>query len=735
MFLYQWASLFCVTIAINGCGIPFAPLSKNSPKPGPMYLFGKPITGADLSNQPLNLAQPTSCTEARLALTQLLLTKMQWDLELQFQSWSPLEEDFPGLQNSEPSAATTSGEAAVSSSAPVDFTTTNNQVAGVEESDFIKNSGTHMYIAQDNSLRVVKSWPAEDMRVVATLELKDSLDSLLLVDDQTLIVVGRPRLKSQKEKVPVGPGANLSSVMPSYRPESSWTQYSFEHLSLTRIDITDPNEPQIKSRYVFRGSLHAMRRIGNSVRLILNHSLQFPKGVTTGISGQDYQKIKNREAYRNVLLQLYQKNSSIMRNASLTELLSPPHLDTDADALEDQEGLIDVHESVDSCAQLHIPQFPSVHFGLTKIVTINLQDDTPQVHQNVIPGIENLIYASTDSLYLASSTQEWRPWSMRDGVASGDALQHTTIHKFDLRKPNQAEYVASGIIEGTPLNQFSLDELDGVLRVATTVLQDAGEENQTGRTRTVNRVVTLGLQDGQLGVLGQTPDLAPNESIYSARFHGTRGFMVTFRRVDPLFSIDLSNPEKPTVLGELKIPGFSEYMQFISESHILTIGRDADEQSGRVGELKLSLFDVSDMANLTEVSSHIIQLPSGKDYQESQATHDHRAFTWFAKSGHLAIPVNHWDWQSSAIESSLQLFQVDPADGIRPVGSVGLNDWEMEPETNWTRPPSNLYVRRSVFADDFVYAITNKGVKAVRVEQPDTTVCTVEYDDIDAWSK
>ena len=224
----------------------------------------------------------------------------------------------------------------------------------------------------------------------------------------------------------------------------------------------------------------------------------------------------------------------------------------------------------------------------------------------------------------------------------------------------------------------------------------------------------MGLRDNQLKILGQTPDLAPGERIYSARFDGERGFIVTFRQVDPLFAIDLHDPTNPKVVGELKIPGFSSYMQFIAENTILTIGRDADINTGRTRGMKISVFDVSDMKNLREIASKVLDEGS---WQSSEAQSNHKEFTYFAKTGHLAVPMQSSSYMNGqyTYQNELRLFHIDASIGVTDAGTLDTDEFTSYP------------IRRSIFADDVVYAISEAGIKAALVAQPQSDLAQVQF--------
>ena len=376
--------------------------------------------------------------------------------------------------------------------------------------------------------------------------------------------------------------------------------------------------------------------------------------------------------------------------------------------------------------------------GLTTIISIDL--DAPLARQDdpaviTAPGI---VYASTTGLYLA--TNNFRDWPMRGGggVAVGgdvavsggtttplavpgettgtavdtdsreDALalderQATQLHKFDVSADGgPAAYRASGRIYGEVLNQFSLGEHENVLRVATT-------ERRFDDWTTVNHVFTLSEAveaDGGgrvLAVDGHVGDLAEGERIYAVRFIGDRGFVVTFRQVDPLFTLDLSDPANPTVVGELKVPGFSTYLHPIDDDHLLAIGQAADE-NGRVTGMQLSLFDVSDFAH--PVLAH--RQPLGQGW--SEALYEHKALTWWPAESLLMVPVTAWDEQTGDQFDGLQLFTVSLDDGFESYGEITHEDLEQPDGQDgyWF----SWQIERSLVIGETIYSVSDLGMKA-----------------------
>ena len=202
------------------------------------------------------------------------------------------------------------------------------------------------------------------------------------------------------------------------------------------------------------------------------------------------------------------------------------------------------------------------------------------------------VYASQESLYVSTNVyipnDAWERFP-NDMVALEETYE-SAIHKFDIAGEGPAEYRASGSVEGHLLNQFAMDEFEGFLRVATTMGSPWGGDDSE------SQVVVLGERNGVLTQVGAVGDMGEGERIYSVRFIGATGYVVTFRQVDPLYVLDLRDPENPTVSGELKIPGYSAYLHPLGDGLLLGVGQDADSD-GRTLGAKATLFDVSDPAN------------------------------------------------------------------------------------------------------------------------------------------
>jgi Beta propeller domain len=283
---------------------------------------------------------------------------------------------------------------------------------------------------------------------------------------------------------------------------------------------------------------------------------------------------------------------------------------------------------------------PAQHSGIDmlSVLTVDMRRGLPAVDSDAIMAGGQTVYASPKALYVATPT-----WT-EDGPL---LAEHTLIHKFAASEPDATSYRASGRLEGSLLNQFSLSEHDGVLRAATTV--GAGTEGES-------RVTTLAERDGVLTRLGEVGGLGKGERIYAVRFLGELGYVVTFRQVDPLYTLDLSDPRNPRTVGELKIRGYSAYLHPLGDGLLLGVGQDASERGTALGT-QVSLFDVSASARPQRL--HAWSVPGGSS---SEAEWDHHAFLWWAPSKLAVLPL-----ESAPFSGTVGL-TVERAAGIAEAG-------------------------------------------------------------------
>jgi uncharacterized secreted protein with C-terminal beta-propeller domain len=262
------------------------------------------------------------------------------------------------------------------------------------------------------------------------------------------------------------------------------------------------------------------------------------------------------------------------------------------------------------------------YHSYTNVVAINVQNPREWItHETYLLSSSSNIYVSQEHIYLTS------PWWLQDKEGGSEA---TMIYKIRVKK-GDIEYIADGSVPGRVLNQFSMDEHNDYFRIATTL----GYVSRSG-SKTSNNVYVL---NSSLGITGSLEGLAPGEDIYSARFMGKRCYLVTFKKVDPLFVIDLSDPNNPEVLGKLKIPGYSDYLHPFDENTLIGIGKETIE--AKEGDfawyqgVKISLFDVSNVIKPIEIAKYEI----GDRGTDSLALRNHKAFLFSKSKNLLVIPI------------------------------------------------------------------------------------------------
>jgi hypothetical protein len=297
------------------------------------------------------------------------------------------------------------------------------------------------------------------------------------------------------------------------------------------------------------------------------------------------------------------------------------------------------------------------------------------------------------------------------------------------------------------LNQFSLDEQDGYLRVATHITNFGGgvsvgvgvaEPDATvsgGSAQNINNphnaVYVLKEQEGELAVVGSLEGIAPNENLYAARFLADRGFLVTFQQIDPLSVLDLSDPTYPKLVGELKVPGYSDYLHPFGENLLIGVGRSTMQISGgftEPGGVQLSLFDVSDLKHPTLID----QVTVGGFGSESDVSFNHKAFAFLPDRGLLVIPAvlmseqvipEGWGWSYQPELDGVLVYQVESS-GFTELGRVSSVVYD---EMGWTQ------WRRGAIIDNAVYAVTPAGVRAASLDDfaaPTKLVLTRNDDEI-----
>lgn len=512
---------------------------------------------------------------------------------------------------------------------------------------------------------------------------------------------------------------------------------------ITVLDIARRSQPRVVKELELGGRLGQTRMIGRKLYLVTTSPLRLPHTVYRAITNVDWTPLNSTNGWDPTDPAAAAAVAEMRSRVSRRIRQAPDR--RDIERLLPQARVIGPGGRAGSPRALHSPRdlfVPSTGSrpGLLSLTRLDL--DRFDLQSTGVMAHGSKVYASPRSFYVAQPANRW--WRGRGGV------QTTRIHKFSLGDGERAPaYAASGTVRGTLLNQFSMDEHKGHLRVATTERSIRRWSRRSGRwgrrrgrptfTRGGNHIHVLAQKGANLKVVGSVTGLAKGERIYSARFLGDEGYIVTFRRTDPLFTIDLSDPRRPRVMGELKVNGFSSYMHPLGRRTLLTIGQDATN-TGRQTGVHLQIFDVSDLTNPRRTHHHRLNIGSGRSW--SQAQSNHHAFTYDRKSGVLAFPLTLRDYSNSENNFvGLMLVAADPWAGLREIGRIDHANLTL------SRPGQPCIInaaghcaprrvrtglrapkmRRSIIIDGFIYSLSTLGLKVNALRNPDTDVAQVVF--------
>jgi len=416
-------------------------------------------------------------------------------------------------------------------------------------------------------------------------------------------------------------------------------------------------------------------------------------------------------------------NIEVLDEISLEEMLPQVH-----ERFGDQ--IITHHMNGKDCSDFASPE-GVMNRGYTSIFTLDLNSEDFEFEADHIVGNWPQVYASQDTLIITENAWDWWWFWGNDDLDEG-----TNIHTFDISDPSTTTYSGSARVEGTIQNQFSISEYEGVVRVATTTGQWGRwwlEDPELMENHVICLTHTLDENSEKNGLteIGRVDGIAYNESIWSARFVEDRAYIVTFENMDPLWTINLSDPTSPRVMGELEVPGVSTYIHPLSNNSILTIGLGpADEETGLGldwGHTRLSLFDVSNFSDprLTQaLSVSPVQNPEdGWSWAWSEATWEHKAFQYWEPKGMLAIPMNTYRYDSYYDDSGRYHYEYEwisklmivnvTEEGLEIHGEVNHSQFYENDEDRWW---SSYNIRRSIFMGEYIYAISHGGITVTHLD-------------------
>lgn len=467
------------------------------------------------------------------------------------------------------------------SSSGGDFSQTNVQVQGVDEADIVKTDGSYIYTATRNFITISKAFPSEEAVLLSKKEIENSVLDEMFVEKNSLMIFGRRNY--------------------FYENTDGEEIYPY-HSSLTFVeiyDISNKNNPVLKRKLEFDGNYKTSRKIGNDVYFVLD---SYPRYTGGDIPAEEK---------CNSLVPQFRDGLEIKSGTAMVPVLK--------------------------CTDINYIR-PVNYLQYVSVVGISINDYKKDFSRKVIMGGSENVYASESNIYLVKTQYQYENNPEPLGVVfdSEGMKEKTQIYKFSIQG-GKIEYQNSAEVPGRVLNQFSMDEYESNFRIATTV----GHVSRNSENSSKNNIYVL---DKNLTLTGSIEDIAPGEQIYSARFMGKRGFLVTFKKVDPFFTLDLSDPKNPKLAGKLKIPGYSDYLHPYDENHIIGIGKNTVESSESMSGtanfawyqgIKMAMFDVTDFSDPKEM----FKIEIGDRGTDSPILSDHKALLFSKEKNLLVIPV------------------------------------------------------------------------------------------------
>jgi uncharacterized secreted protein with C-terminal beta-propeller domain len=466
----------------------------------------------------------------------------------------------------------------------VDYSGTNVQETGVDEPDLLKTDGNTLFTITGNQLESVDV-TGKAPRLLDTLKLSNGWGSSdLLLSGTHLLVLSRGGYWIE----PL-PAMAARMIMPA--PSSS---------VLTEVDVSDPSSLKVVKTLTLDGSYVAARQIGTTVRVVSSQSLPIEVPWVTPAAGTSTDDATAR-------------NKAVLASSHVRAWLPTYRL-----GKQPAKPLV-------QCRDVRRPPVFS-GLGMLTVTTIDLAKGLDPIDSTGVMTDGRIVYASPTSLYVATESWSSRPLPATPQDAP-DSVK-TQIHAFDISQPSKVTYLGSGSVPGYLLSQWSLSDFQGVLRVVSTDTPawwgESGGDSQSFLT-------TFRAGGGKLNQVGQLGGLGQGERVYAVRFIGNDAYVVTFKQVDPLHTIDVSDPAHPKLLGMLTLPGYSAYLHPIGDNLLLGIGQDIGAHNEPTGT-QISLFDVSDLAHPTRIAH--ASLGQGWSAAES----DHHAFLYWPATGLVMVP-------------------------------------------------------------------------------------------------
>ena len=589
---------------------------------------------------------------------------------------------------SAPEAANTASQAVADNgySGSRDYSATNVQVEGVDEADVVKTDGEYIYQVNGRSIIIAKAYPAKEMELTSVISFKDAGFSPLelYIDGKYLTVIGQSRAS-----IPLygKVGSKEDTVIPPY---------DIDTVKAITYDCGNKKDVRLVREVELDGSYISSRKIGTRLYLMANKSIS---GI---LYSPIWDQIYLKGDYKAVLMKGYSREAF---DYALSMIEKPLFRDTAAG-----NGFRGI--SYD-----RLCYFPdSIEPNYLVIATLDMAKPDEKADISAYLGAGQNVYASLKNMYI--SFMDYENYSIFRG-SSGmlrESSYNTLVYKFSLEN-GIAGYRSKGTVPGSILNQFSMDEDKGFFRIATTV----GDSWRSDEATSKNNVYIL---DETMSITGKVENMAPGERIYSVRFVGDRAYVVTFKNIDPLFVLDLKNTASPRVLGSLKIPGYSDYLQPYDENHIIGFGKETVEIKGQAyyQGMKMAMFDVTDVTK--PVRKFAVDI--GDRGTDSELLRNHKALLFSKSKGLISFPVaiyevadrdtgtqglNALQYGSFTFQGAY-VYQVDPDTGFKLKGRIThLTDEDyLKAGDSWYN--SGRDIDRILYINDTLYTLSQEEIRA-----------------------
>ncbi len=589
----------------------------------------------------------------------------------------------------------------VATETATDYSTTNIQVAGVDEADFVKNDGKYIYILAEDRLVIIDAFPASTAKILSSTLIQGRPREMFVNGDRLMI------FSEDNDRI--------------YEiPEYDYIPQPIESTKTMALiyDIADRSNPVQMVNYSINGNYFQSRMIGDYVYFIAKDYVYYTAySVEMPLIRKGNESIMSPDVY-------YFDNPEqnyVFHTIASINIKRPDTINAKTFMMGYSDSM---YVSGTNIYITYMKNMPAWYYEqqreerfyeiVVPMLPRDVQDKILSIKNSSLDPYEKWDNISTvleDAFnHMSEKEQQQYQDNVRKAVEEFDIIkaaewEKTVIQKIGIEEGN-ITYKKKGEVQGSLLNQFSMDESGDYFRVATTTQFWAADHNIL-----YNNVYIM---NGDLNVSGKLEKIAPDEKIYATRFIGNRLYMVTFMRTDPLFVIDLSDSSNPKILGELKIPGFSDYLHPYDENLIIGVGKETSENDWggvSIKGVKLSLFNVSDVNNPLQIARYEIGLPG----TDSEALRDHKAFLFDKKKNLLVLPIREvmgkeeYDSKLGYYQKIWQgayVFEITPSN-ISQKGTISHFDNVEMQYYYWGSPWA---VRRSLFMDDVLYTISARKV-------------------------